>query len=429
MYLEDLVAAARAIRQRLTTSRALVEAALARYDEREPTLRAFAWLDRDRALALADRADAAIRAGAELGVLHGVPIGVKDIFDTAGIPTENGSALFAGRVPDDSASVVSALERSGAIVVGKTVTAELAFYHPGPTTNPHDPKRTPGGSSMGSAAAVAASIVPAAVGSQTNGSIIRPAAFCGVVGVKPTYGRLPRDGVMPFAPSLDHVGGFARTVLSAAWLCAAMAIEPLERWWPGPRTDAPRLAAVRTKDWDKASDAMKARFQQAVDALAAAGRPIEWPALPGGLDDAVPVLGTIMRYEGARSLAHQVKRDPDEVSDVARAFFAEGERIDRSDYERALRDRDRLIAAFSGWASAYDAVLTPPAIGEAPGLETTGDPIFCSRWTLVGAPAVTIPVGRGPAGLPLGLQLVAAPGDDARLFATAAWAERVVSGW
>lgn len=429
MYTDDLAAAARAIRQGLTTGRALVEASLQRYDEREPAVHAFAWLDRGRALGLADAADAAVRAGRPLGLLHGVPIGVKDIFDTAGIPTENGSALFAGRVPARSATVVTSLERAGAIVLGKTVTAELAFYFPGPTTNPHDPTRTPGGSSMGSAAAVAAGMVPAAVGSQTNGSVIRPAAFCGVVGVKPTYGRLPRDGVMPFSPTLDHVGGFARTVESAAWLCAAMAGEPLERWWDGGRSDAPRLAAVRTKDWDKASEPMRARFQQAIDALAAAGRPIEWPSLPDGIDESVTTLATIMRYEGARSLVPHVKEDPERVSRVARTFFAEGERIPDAEYERALRDRDRLVAAFADWAARYDALLTPPAIGEAPGLETTGDPIFCSRWSLIGAPAVTIPAGRGPSGLPLGLQLVGAPGDDKRLLAAAAWAERIVSGW
>ncbi len=429
MHTEDLAAAARAVRQGLTTSRALVEACLQRYDEREPTLHAFAWLDRDRALRLADAADAAVEGGGALGLLHGVPIGVKDIFDTAGIPTENGSRLFAGRVPTRNATVVSALERAGAIVIGKTVTAELAFYHPGPTTNPHHPTRTPGGSSMGSAAAVAAGMVPAAVGSQTNGSVIRPAAFCGVVGAKPTYGRLPTDGVMAFAPTLDHVGGFARTAEGVALLIAAMASEPPDRWWSGAATDAPRFAAVRTKDWDKASEAMRARFQQAVDALASAGKPIEWPALPDGLDDAVPVLATIMRYEGARSLAPVVKKDPQLVSATARTFFAEGERIPDAEYARALREREHLIVSFTPWASRYDAILTLPAIGEAPGLETTGDPIFCTRWTLVGAPAVTVPAGRGPSGLPLGLQLVAAPGDDRRLFAAAAWAERVVSGW
>ncbi len=426
MYLEDLPAAARAVRQRLTTSRALVEAALKRYDEREPVLHAFAWLDRDRALRLADEADRRTDSGAALGDLHGVPIGVKDIYDTAGIPTENGTPLYRGRVPDRSAAAVEALEAAGAIVIGKTVTTELAFFHPGPTTNPHDPSRTPGGSSMGSAAAVAAGIVPAAIGSQTNGSVIRPAAFCGVVGAKPTYARLPLDRVMPFAPTLDHVGTFTRTVEGAAWLCAAIARERLEEWWVGPGSDLPRFAAIRTKDWDRASEAARARFQQTIDLLAAAGLPVEWPVLPSGVDEAVPVLRTIMARESVATIGAAIRRDPALASDVAKALVAEGEAIPEATYREALLERDRAIAEFADWAAPYDAVLTLPATGEAPTPETTGDPVFCSRWTLVGAPAVTIPAGRGPAGLPLGVQLVTAPGDDRDLFTAAAWAEQVL---
>ncbi len=424
--MQDLPRVARSIRDRLTTSRAVVEETLARYDEREPVLHAFAWLDRERALRLADLADAALARGGDPGPLHGVPIGVKDIFDTAGLPTENGSPLFKGRVPTTSAAAVVALEHAGAIVLGKTVTTELAYYQPGPTTNPHDPARTPGGSSMGSAAAVAAGIVPGAIGSQTNGSVIRPAAFCGVVGVKPTHARIPLEGVMRFAPTLDHAGAFATTVEGAALLCAAAAGEPLSRWWRGIPSEPPRFAAVRTKDWDKASDAMKARFQEAIDALAMAGRPIEWPALPAGVDEAVPVLARIMRYEGARNIGRVAMKRPELVSEVARALFEEGGRIGDEQHESDLRERERLIAAFELPASRYDAILTPSAPDEAPTPETTGDPIFCSRWSLLGVPAVTIPVGRGPAGLPLGLQLVGAPDDDARLLGAAAWAQRVV---
>ena len=429
MYLEDLPAAARAIRQRLTTSRAVVEAALKAYDEREPVLRAFAWLDRDRALRLAGEADRRGASGASLGELHGVPIGVKDIYDTAGIPTENGTPLYRGRVPDRNAAAVEALEEAGAIVLGKTVTTELAFFHPGPTTNPHDPSRTPGGSSMGSAAAVAAGIVPGAIGSQTNGSVIRPAAFCGVVGFKPTYARIPLDGVMPFAPTLDHAGTFTRTVAGAALLAAVLAREPLDRWWSGDATDPPRFAAIRTRDWERASPAARERFQQTVDALAAAGNAIEWPALPAGIDEAVPVLRTIMARESVGTIGEAIRRDPSLASDVAKALVVEGEGIPEPVYRDALVGRDRLIADFAGWADPYDAVLTLPALGEAPPPETTGDPVFCSRWTLLGAPAITIPVGRGPAGLPLGLQLVAPPGDDRRLLGAAAWAEHTLREW
>lgn len=429
MYLEDLPAAARAIRRRLTTSRAVVEAALKVYDEREPVLRAFAWLDRDRALRLADEADRLAESGASPGELQGVPVGVKDIYDTAGIPTENGTPLYKGRVPERSAGAVLALEEAGAIVFGKTVTTELAFFHPGPTTNPHDPSRTPGGSSMGSAAAVAAGIVPAAIGSQTNGSVIRPAAFCGVVGFKPTYGRISLDGVMPFAPTLDHAGTFTRTVEGAALLCATLAREQLDRWWSGADSAPPRFAAIRTKDWEHASEPARERFQQIVDALAAAGDAIEWPALPIGIDEAVPVLRTIMARESVGTIGAAIARVPSLASEVAKALVAEGEAIPESTYREALVRRDRLVAEFAGWADRYDAVLTLPALGEAPTPETTGDPVFCSRWTLVGAPAITIPAGHGSSGLPLGLQLVAAPGDDRRLLSAAAWASGALDAW
>jgi len=205
--------------------------------------------------------------------------------------------------------------------------------------------------------------------------------------------------------------------------------DPVGRWWTGAASSPPRFAAIRTKDWEKATDHMRARFQQAIDALAAAGRPIEWPPLPAGLDDAVPVLRTIMARECVATIGVAIRRDPSAVSDVARALVAEGEAIADAAYREALRERDRLIAGFAAWAEPYDAVLTLPAMGEAPTKETTGDPIFCTRWTLVGAPAVTVPTGLGPSGLPLGLQLVAGPGDDRRLFAAAAWAEQRVARW
>ncbi len=356
-----------------------------------------------------------------------MPVAVKDIFDTAGIPTENGSALFRGRVPTTSAAVVTNVERAGAIVIGKTVTAELAFYHPGPTTNPHDPARTPGGSSMGSAAAVAAGVVPAAIGSQTNGSVIRPAAFCGVVGFKPSGGRLPRDGVFEFSRTLDQVGSFATTVRDVALFTAAMAGEPLVRWWEERGDVGPRFAAVRTSEWEHAEPAMRERFQADIDTLALAGGPIEWPRLPKGLDDGPRLVRTIMLFEAARAFGDLVEQRPDAVSAVAREAIAEGARTPAPTYRAALRERDRLRAAFNEWTAPYDAILTPPTTGEAPGLETTGDPRFCSRWTLVGAPAIVIPTGRGPNDLPLGLQLVGGVGDDARLLSAAAWAESLLA--
>ena len=423
----DVVGLADALARGELTSLALVDEALARYDATEPRVQAWAWLDRDRARDLARASDERRRAGSAVGRLEGIPIGVKDIFDTAFIPTENGCALFAGRVPDSSAKAVLAAEAAGAIVLGKTITAELAYLSPGPTRNPWDTSRTPGGSSMGSAAAVALGVVPAAIGSQTNGSTIRPAAFCGVVGFKPTLGRISLDGAFEFAHTLDHAGVFARTVRSAG-LVAAILAKDSER---APHVDSdrvPRLAALRTSEWEHATDAMRQRFQADVDALAAAGGPVEWPLPPKGLDDAVEVLRTVMHYEGAQAVLPKIARRPDAVSAFARERLAEGARIAERAYRDALRARDHLIAAFADWAAPYDAILTPPTTGEAPAADSTGDPRFCSRWSLTGAPAITIPTGLGPSRMPLGLQLVAAPGDDERLLRAAAWAESVI-GW
>lgn len=329
-------------------------------------------------------------------------------------------------MPETSATVVRALEDAGAIVVGKTVTAELAFLTPGPTRNPYALDRTPGGSSMGSAAAVAARVVPGSVGSQTNGSTIRPAAFCGIVGFKPTGGRISTAGALEFSRTLDQVGAFTTSVHSVARLAAAMAGDPLEEWWGGPADRPPRLAAVRTSDWDAATDAVQTRFQRDVDLLATEGGPIEWPRLPEGLEDAPRIIHTLMAYEAARSLGPLAEERPTEVSEGTRAYLARGRAITEDDYRGIARERLRLIAAFNEWATPYDAILTPATVGEAPGPETTGDPRFCSRWTFVGAPAVVVPTGLGPAGLPLGLQLVAARGSDRRLLAASAWAEALV---
>ena len=355
-----------------------------------------------------------------------MPVGVKDIYDTAGIPTESGSRLFKDRVPDRDADMVRALTDSGAIIVGKTVTAELAFLHPGETRNPYDRERTPGGSSMGSAAAVAAGVIPGAIGSQTNGSVIRPGAFSGAVGLKPTGGRLSTGGALEFSKTLDQVGAFAGNVASVARLAAALAGDALDEWWVGPSEAPPRFAAVRTSDWEAADRDMQVRFQTDVDALASEGGPIEWPTLPEGLDEAPGLIQTVMAYESARTLGPLADARPDDVSERARAFFARGKAIATVEYDGAIRERLRLIAAFNEWAAQYDAVLTIPAVGEAPGLDTTGDPRFCSRWTFVGAPALVIPTGLGPSGLPLGLQLVGARGSDRRLLAAAAWAETLL---
>ena len=421
----DVVALADGLSRGELSSTGLVERALRRYAETEPTIHAFAWLDEERARRLATASDERRRSGAPVGRLEGIPIGVKDIFDTAGLPTENGSALFRGRVPEKSAAVVRAAESAGAIVLGKTITAELAYLTPGPTRNPWDPERTPGGSSMGSAAAVSAGVVLAAIGSQTNGSVIRPAAFCGVVGFKPTVGRISLEGAFEFARTLDHAGVLARSARSAGLFAAILAGDRERAPTPEPAR-VPRFAALRTAEWEHASDAMRERFQADVDVLADAGGPIEWPSPPKGLDDAPDVLRTIMLYEGAQAVLPKIARKPQLASALARERLGEGARLTERQYQDALRARDQLVAAFVDWAAPYDAILTPPTTGEAPGLESTGDPRFCSRWSLIGAPAIVIPTGLGPSRLPLGLQLVASPGDDERLLASAMWAEGVL---
>ena len=312
-FLHSVVAAADAIADGRLSASELIQASLRRYRELEPTVHAFAWLDEERAERLARERD----NEAPRGPLHGVPIGIKDIFDTAGIPTECGSELFVGRVPRRSATVVQRLESAGAIVLGKTVTAELAYYTPGPTRNPHDPSRTPGGSSQGSAAAVAGTVIPAAVGSQTNGSTIRPAAFCGVVGFKPTTGRIPTTGAMTFSTTLDQVGVFTRYVRDARLVAAVMAGTPVSQW-KGNRPARPRLAVVRTSDWSMAEDAAHERFEAAVVALADAGADVDDDPPPLVLDEAADVVGTLMAYEGARSVGRIALRNPELVSQRAR---------------------------------------------------------------------------------------------------------------
>ena len=380
--------------------------------KREAAVRAFAWLDLERA----QRSTAV----APPGLLRGWWVGIKDVIDTAGIPTERGSALFRGRVPNRSATVVSRIEAAGGVVAAKTVTAELASATPGPTTNPWDPTRTPGGSSMGSAAAVAAGMLPFAIGTQTAGSVIRPAAFCGVVGLKPSSGTIPRDGVMTLSETLDQLGSFATTVAAAAELCSVMADLDLR---PRSSSRPPHLGVYRSPEWPELQPAARDNFDLTIEGLRSAGATIEEAAAPPGFDSAHPVQRHIMVFETARNLGPDVASAPELVSDVFRRTIANGERLPEPEYRAALAERERLIEAVAVWAGQYDGVLCPPTLGEAPGLATTGDPRPCFRWTLVGSPAVTLPSGTGPAGLPLGLQICAAPGSDRALVDAAAWVE------
>jgi Asp-tRNA(Asn)/Glu-tRNA(Gln) amidotransferase A subunit family amidase len=417
----SLVQAAAAIESGETTSAELVGRYLARIKDFEAETRVFSWFDEGRAIALAREADGrSTRAGLPL---RGVPVGVKDIIDIAGLPTSCGTRILEGRTPTESATVVSRLEDAGAIALGKTVTAELAFATPGPTTNPWNALHTPGGSSMGSAAGVAAGFFPAALGTQTNSSTIMPAALCGVIGFKPTAGRVPLSGIMRFSPSLDQVGTFTTTVADAALVASVLTETAVESWLPAHPSPSPRFAVARTSAWSGAAQAIRDRFAGDVSRLASAGAVVDEAALPVEFDDARATHRTIMAFEAARHVTPLVAARTSELSAPLSRFLAEGEAIRESDYRAALSRRQRLADVFETWVAPYDAVLTPAAPDEAPLLPSTGDPRFCTSWTLIGAPAIVLPSGCGPRRLPIGLQLVGGLQSDRKLLAAALFAE------
>jgi Asp-tRNA(Asn)/Glu-tRNA(Gln) amidotransferase A subunit family amidase len=424
--------AAAAIRDGRLTSRELTEACVARIDRMEPSVQAWTFLDRDHALAQADAADAEHRRGGGFGPLHGVPVGVKDIFDTGDMPTEDGTVLHAGRAPRRDAAAVAKLRQAGAVIIGKTVTTELAMYAPGKTRNPHDTGRTPGGSSSGSAAAVASAMVPLALGSQTNGSTIRPAAYCGVYGFKPTHGLISRTGMLRLSRALDHVGTFARSIEDLALLTESLAgfdeDDPATRAVATPPLRAiamsdpplpPRLAFVPSPVWDKADAKTQDAFAELVDAL---GDRITRLDLPAPFTHAVEWHRTILETDLAVNLNEEYERGRDRLSPMLREMIERGRKHLAYDYQRALNATSALNDLLDEIFFEFDAFLTPAAPGVAPaGLDATGSPVFCSTWTLCGVPALSMPLLQDEAGLPLGVQLIGARGQDARLLRTARW--------
>lgn len=419
---------AQGVAQRRYTCAEIMRAHLARCLEREPAIEAWAHFDAERAMQAAEAADARLASGAPARALEGVPVAVKDIIDVEGMPTRMGSPIMARNVARASAECVAQLEAAGAIVVGKTVTTEFAYYTPGKTRNPWNVAHTPGGSSSGSAAAVAAGMVAGALGTQTNGSVIRPAAFCGVVGYKPSHGSVSNHGTLDPWPSVDHTGVLARTVADAAVLAHAIAgpgaAIPAELPQPG----ATKLAAVRSPVWKDAGPAQQQAFARAIDRLRAAGATVTEQELPAAFDQAHATMRTIMAYGAHAHFGRLRGEHGADMSAQLRALIDEGAAISEDTFQAALRLQDGLRAAFAGYVAAYDAVVTPPAPGEAPAtLEQTGSPAFCTIWSLLGVPAVTVPAELGPAGLPLGLQVTAAYRADAAALAAAAWCERVLA--
>jgi Asp-tRNA(Asn)/Glu-tRNA(Gln) amidotransferase A subunit family amidase len=392
---------------------------LERIRDREGVVHAWAHLNADHAIDQArDRDDEEPHSP-----LHGMPVGIKDIIDTADLPTERGTPIHAGRRPSVDAACVQSLRRAGAVILGKTVSTELATWRPGPTTNPHDPSRTPGGSSSGSAAAVGDGMVPFALGSQTVGSTIRPAAFCGAWGMKPTYGRFPLAGVQPLSERLDTLGLFARDAAGLGTLAGVLSGTP-----PQPIREpesAFRIGLLRTPWWDRADEVGRTAVQDAATRCARGGAAIEELSLPLAFDELLDAHWTIMEVETARALAPEYEIGADRLGATLREVIEGGRRVDPADYDEALQLAKEGMRLIDETMTRWDAILTPAVPGEAPlGLDWTGDALFCRLWSLLGVPSVAVPGLYGPHGMPVGIQLIGARGRDTELVDVAAWVGR-----
>jgi len=403
------------------TAEAVVASCLAHIRAREPVVRAWVHLDGDAVLAAARAIDKSGKAG----LLKGVPFGIKDIFDTADMPTGYGSPIYTGCRPSFDASAASLPRAAGAILMGKTVTTEFANRHPGATANPHNLAHTPGGSSSGSAAAVADFMVPLAIGTQTGGSVIRPAAYCGVVGFKPSYGLFPPAGMHMNTDSLDTVGAMARSVADIALFRAALMATSYKA--PALPDRAPRLALCRTHLWDRAQPEGKSVLDAAAALLAKAGATIVDAELPPICAEIAEVQRRHSAFEAPRNHAPELYRHAALLSaDLNEdGRIAAGRRLSLADFRAAARDAERMREAAQEWALGFDAILTLPAAGEAPrGLGDTGPAIFNALWTMLHMPCLTLPADKGPNGLPVGVQLVGARYRDARLLDIGLWVER-----
>ena len=419
MHLNEITAseAARQLAVSEITSEALVAACLERISARDEAVRAWAFIDRAAAIAQARALDRMPRRSR----LHGVPFGIKDIIDTADLPTEYNSPIYRGHRPKADAACVTLLRQAGCVILGKTVTAEFANLHPPATRNPRNPAHTPGGSSSGSAAAVADRMVPLALGTQTGGSVIRPAAFCGVVGLKPSFGSINRAGVKPVADSLDTVGLFANSVEEVAAALHVLSSRPLPDFAVKP--SAPRIAVARTSRWQDAEAPARAALESAAARLAAAGARVTEAALPPAAEALFDAQGLIMNFECARALAWEQAHHRDAISAALRKRLEDGWAVTRAQYDDARQTAREARRQFADLMRGFDLALTLPARGEAPvGLTSTGDSVFNRVWTLLGVPTLTLPCGSGPQGLPLGVQLAAAFDQDMALLAHARWA-------
>lgn len=416
----------------------LVQSCLEHIAQTDGAIYAWAHLDPEAALAEAQACDDLRQKGLATGPLHGIPVGLKDIIDTRDMPTERGTPIFKGRQSEADARIVEMLREAGAVIMGKTVTTELAFVHANQTRNPHNPDHSPGGSSSGSAAAVAAEHVPLAIGTQTNGSVIRPASFCGTFGFKPTRGTLPRTGVLQTSVSLDQIGTFARTLEDAAFLADALAgydqrdpasfAHARPAMAEGAREDAPvdpDFAWFNLPFNDRLSQAT----QEGLDGVMEIMGPRVTRMDPADqLSNLVAVQARIHEYEIARHQAEVFDTHWDQISDTLKPVITRARQISAAEYEDALAVKTSAEAFFDEFFLEFDAIIAPAAAGEAPRFaEGTGDPIFCTLWTLAGLPSVTLPLLVGETGLPVGVQLIGPAKKDDRLLRTARWLQNHIA--
>ena len=431
--------AAAAIRGGRLTAAELMESLLARSAALEPSLRVWVTLDQAAAMAAARRADDEMRRGGPAGPLHGVPVGVKDIYNTSDMKTTSGSPMYADYQPDFDSTAVALLRRGGAIVMGKTVTTEFACADPSPTRNPWNAAHTPGGSSSGSAAGVAARMFQAALGSQTAGSVVRPASYNGVVGMKPTFGLVSRYGVTPVSWSLDTMGFFCRTVEDAALLLSCLAVHdpndsasvPTSARAPSEPAEGepapPRIGTMRRFFYDKAEPEVRSATDEAIGKLSAAGAAVEDISVETGYDDLLAAHRMVMAVEAAAVHERRFAARADEYGPRVRGLIESGMLAPAVTYVQAQRVREKFRREMARAVEGFDAVLGPTTPAAAPrDLTTTGNPVFQVPWTSCGFPAITLPCGLSESGLPLGVQLAAGPLRESRLLSAAGWCERVL---
>jgi aspartyl-tRNA(Asn)/glutamyl-tRNA(Gln) amidotransferase subunit A len=416
-----------------TTCVDVLKSCIAQIERWEPQVHAWVHLDLDGAMEQAQRLDAEIAEGKFRGPLHGIPIGIKDIIDVEGMPTGCGSRLWKDRIAERDARIVAELRNAGAIILGKTVTTAYAWIDPPVTRNPWNLERTPGGSSSGSAAAVATGMCLGAIGTQTGGSIIRPSAFCGVVGIKPNYQWCCcESGVLPFAPSLDHVGPIARSIEDLTLIFRILHPDD-EAEELGP----PRIGLLGESFWNRAEPSMRAAFDEAVKTLLAAGAEVVRAGEHFDFNRIIRSHRTIMAAEAAANHRDRLNQYPDDYPPQIQSLIEEGSRIPAIEYVRAkqLQENGRNLEGtemrneYSGLfrlLEEVEVIVTPATLGPAPDISTTGHPAFNSPWSFFGFPAVTFPLGLSPDGLPLGIQLIGSDGAGIELLAAAAWCERAI---